>query len=736
MPIKSIKKKVVIKKNNKKKKRKTKRTKRKTLKNKKGGNPSTNIPKPDVAAGLYTQQFKGPWGNINVTPTTTEYINNNLLSANPPPGATTQYPGTIRQGNNYDTYVGVNDYVGTAKNSGPFTIKTTSKAGGKKKKKKKSPKRKKYSKKQIGGAKCSYEELKDLAQKVDKKNDSLIKDIYVNEENGNEYVKYNEYLCGKGTFKHVWAGFDTQNNSLIAWNEVELPNGLIEKKRLANEIALLSNLDHPNIIKLKDSWKNPPKYILITEIFNNTTLDKYYKKYIKESPHSFKQNLKTHIIQILDVIKYLHERNIIHRDIKPENIGINNDDIKIMDFGLSTEFLPEPTTELLNKPLLSRAHSLTNVEDFTMMGTPLYMAPEMFENKYNKTVDIYAFGHTMLELILDTQPYKHLTGDITSAITIVIKVHEQQKPIYKLYTEGNSLNEILSLEYKKYIDPKNDARNTSLKIQKFLQDNYPKEKEIIDISISNNRLSAEALINIYTGKKKYSDYDELLASTQQDFLKEDEKNNPQKTPEYRTADDIFALPSPSKFGDPEYETADHLLAPPDPEPALKQYETADHILAPPDPEAAVAEKQDPFQHANLDDIFKSGGGKKKKKRAKRAKRKTLKNKKGGNPPAGILKPDVAAGLYTQEFKGPWGNINVTPTTTEYINKNLLSANPPPGATTQYPGTIRQGNNYDTYVGVNDYVGTAKNSGPFTIKCTSKAGGKKKKKIQKEKNERW
>ena len=116
-----------------------------------------------------------------------------------------------------------------------------------------------------------------------------------------------------------------------------------------------------------------------------------------------------------------------------------------------------------------------------------------------------------------------------------------------------------------------------------------------------------------------------------------------------------------------------------------------------------------------------------KRKSLKGKKRKIKNKKGGNPIAGIPKPDVAAGLYTQEFKGPWGNINVTPTTSEYINKNLISANPPPGATTQYPGTIRQGNNYDTYVDVNDYVGTTKNPGPFTIKNTSKAGGKKKKK---------
>ena len=126
--------------------------------------------------------------------------------------------------------------------------------------------------------------------------------------------------------------------------------------------------------------------------------------------------------------------------------------------------------------------------------------------------------------------------------------------------------------------------------------------------------------------------------------------------------------------------------------------------------------------------------KRNKKMGKKTRVKKRKNrvKVGGNPPAGIPKPDVAAGLYTQEFKGPWGNTNITPTTTEYVNKNLVSANPPPGATTQYPGTIRQGNNYDTYIGVNDYVGTSKNSGAFKIKCTSKAGGKRKKSLKRRK----
>ena len=71
-------------------------------------NPNTTAPPPAYNAGLYTgAPFAGPWGNIPVTPTTANYINNNLQSAEPPPLATTQYPGTERLGNNFSAMPGV-----------------------------------------------------------------------------------------------------------------------------------------------------------------------------------------------------------------------------------------------------------------------------------------------------------------------------------------------------------------------------------------------------------------------------------------------------------------------------------------------------------------------------------------------------------------------------------------------------------------------------------------------------
>lgn len=116
-----------------------------------------------------------------------------------------------------------------------------------------------------------------------------------------------------------------------------------------------------------------------------------------------------------------------------------------------------------------------------------------------------------------------------------------------------------------------------------------------------------------------------------------------------------------------------------------------------------------------------------------------KNKRGGavspliqasGPNVAIVPPSYNAGLYTGvPFSGPWGNVPVAPTTTNYINNNLNSANPPPGGNISYPGTNRLGNNYQAMPGVNDYQSSRQvNWGPYKINCTkgnALVGGRKK-----------
>lgn len=86
---------------------------------------NTAAPEPVPNGGLFGgPQAVGPYASIHIVPTTTNLIHKNLVSANPPPGATEQYPGTNRSGNNYIPMPGVFWYNDTHPvNYGPYAIK-------------------------------------------------------------------------------------------------------------------------------------------------------------------------------------------------------------------------------------------------------------------------------------------------------------------------------------------------------------------------------------------------------------------------------------------------------------------------------------------------------------------------------------------------------------------------------------------------------------------------------------
>ena len=88
--------------------------------------PEHAMPPAPVHGGLFSdEETHNPWNAIPVTATMTNYIQNNLRSANPPPGATEQYVGTPRMGNNYVPMPGVYWYNPLGDKQGQHRIKTT-----------------------------------------------------------------------------------------------------------------------------------------------------------------------------------------------------------------------------------------------------------------------------------------------------------------------------------------------------------------------------------------------------------------------------------------------------------------------------------------------------------------------------------------------------------------------------------------------------------------------------------
>src|SRR6218665_447519 len=118
---------------------------------------------------------------------------------------------------------------------------------------------------------------------------------------------------------------------------------------------------------------------------------RYIKKRLKKINIKI---IKNWCRQILKGLLFLHSRSppIIHRDLKCDNIFITGTTglVKIGDLGLAT---------LKNK---SYAKSV--------IGTPEFMAPEMYEEHYDESVDVWAFGMCMLEMATDEYPYSECKG--------------------------------------------------------------------------------------------------------------------------------------------------------------------------------------------------------------------------------------------------------------------------------------------------------------------------------------
>ncbi|KAB5525045.1 hypothetical protein DKX38_022794 [Salix brachista] len=207
-----------------------------------------------------------------------------------------------------------------------------------------------------------------------------------------------------------YRAFDELEGIEVAWNQVKVANLLrnsVDLELLYPEVHLLKTLKHKNIIKFYNSWVDTKNENInfITEIFTSGTLRKYRQKH----KHVDLRALKKWSKQILEGLLYLHSHDppVIHRDLKCDNIFVNGNqgEVKIGDLGLAA--------------VLQQAQSAHSV-----IGTPEFMAPELYEEEYNELVDIYAFGMCLLELVTVEYPYI----ECSNAAQIYKKVTSGIKP--------------------------------------------------------------------------------------------------------------------------------------------------------------------------------------------------------------------------------------------------------------------------------------------------------------------
>jgi len=159
-----------------------------------------------------------------------------------------------------------------------------------------------------------------------------------------------------------------------------------EKRMLFNEINILKEIDHPNIVKMYEFFEDDKRYYLVTEICKGGEL---FDEILQRGKFSERDGAVL-MKQVLSCINYCHSNNIVHRDLKPENILLEQnkefDQIKIIDFGTSLVY--DPAKSLDEK-----------------LGTPYYIAPEVLNKNYNSKCDIWSCGVITYILLSGMPPF-------------------------------------------------------------------------------------------------------------------------------------------------------------------------------------------------------------------------------------------------------------------------------------------------------------------------------------------
>ena len=221
-------------------------------------------------------------------------------------------------------------------------------------------------------------------------------------------------LLGKGSYGEVYLSKKQNSNQLFATKKVN--KAIVDsemQKYFENEIKILKELNHPNIVKFEEKKSDTNYYYIVMEYINGGELSDYLNKYVSKYQKGFPEEVVQFLMkQIVDALIYIHDKNIIHRDLKLENIMVNFDSekdkeelnmmkakIKIIDFGFAIH--------------LTDQHSLTN----SAVGTFLYMAPKILEEfnqktlidkkkGYGKEVDIWSLGCICYKLYRGKNPFE------------------------------------------------------------------------------------------------------------------------------------------------------------------------------------------------------------------------------------------------------------------------------------------------------------------------------------------
>ncbi|KRW99866.1 Protein kinase-like domain [Pseudocohnilembus persalinus] len=181
-----------------------------------------------------------------------------------------------------------------------------------------------------------------------------------------------EDTIGTGSFGKVVKAIHKETNQVRAVKVINRERNHIDTlEKILQEVNVLKNLDHPNILKIYECFQDKNNYYIVSEYCQGGELFETISKKLALSEKEASQITA----QLISAISYMHSKGFIHRDIKPENIlflfDTENSPIKLIDFGSSIK-------------------KQNNIAYRT--GTCYYIAPEILQRNYNQQCDLWSIG--------------------------------------------------------------------------------------------------------------------------------------------------------------------------------------------------------------------------------------------------------------------------------------------------------------------------------------------------------
>eukprot|EP00672_Neobodo_designis_P019961 CAMPEP_0174827288 /NCGR_PEP_ID=MMETSP1114-20130205/605_1 /TAXON_ID=312471 /ORGANISM="Neobodo designis, Strain CCAP 1951/1" /LENGTH=434 /DNA_ID=CAMNT_0016060917 /DNA_START=324 /DNA_END=1628 /DNA_ORIENTATION=- len=228
---------------------------------------------------------------------------------------------------------------------------------------------------------------------------------------------------GRGAYGQVWLVKRLSDNV----NCVAKVMAIDKMHRYEQEVQCLARCDHPNIVRLVDTFQSSIGPIIILDYADGGDLSHFVKNHIQAHKNQLltEELVGSIFVQLVLAIHHIHTKRMMHRDIKSANVlMLTNGLVKVSDFGFSRQFDNTVSQDVAD----------------TFLGTPYYLAPELWKRqKYSKKADIWSLGIVLYELMTLKRPF--VSSSMRGLMNAIIS-GEFEKPSSSQYSDG--LREVLS----------------------------------------------------------------------------------------------------------------------------------------------------------------------------------------------------------------------------------------------------------------------------------------------------